>query len=128
MKSLRQLQILPRWRTNCAISAAHSPRVRLRQLNSLQCARPLSDCVAATVRNRCEANVEFPKNSWDLSPPLSVEICVREIQSIPEASLLTQGHCNRYRSSLAGCGTIDAGIRVVWGTAIAFRKVGSERV
>ena len=90
---------------------------------------------AAVLRLRCRnrrqlllGECRVSKNSWDLSPPLSVEICVREIQSIPEASLLTQGHCNRYRSSLAGCGTVDAGIRVVWGTAIAFREVGSERV
>ena len=64
------------------------------------------------------------KNSWDLSPPLSVEIGVREIQSIPEASLLTQGHCNGYRSFLAGCGTIDAGIRVVWEPQLLFGRLG----
>ena len=64
------------------------------------------------------------KNSWDLSPPLSVEICVREIQSIPEASLLMQGHCNRYRSSLAGCDTIDAGIPVVWEPQLLFGRLG----
>src|SRR6266576_5586359 len=88
---------------------------------------------AAVLRLRCLNRTQsrwgecrVSKNSWDLSRPLSVEITVREIQGIPEASLLTQGQCNGYRSSLAGGGSIDAGIRVV-GTAIAFRKVGSER-
>src|SRR6059058_4647941 len=86
---------------------------------------------AAVLRLRCRNRRQLllgerrvSKNSWDLSPPLSVEICVREIQSIPEASSLTQGHCNGYRSSLAGCGTVDAGIRVVWEPQLLFGRLG----
>jgi hypothetical protein len=53
---------------------------------------------------------------------------VREIQWIPEASLVKGGRCNRYRSFLAGHGTIDPGIRALGEPATAFQKVGSERI
>jgi len=86
---------------------------------------------AAVLRLRCLNRTQslwgecrVSKNSWDLSRPLSVEITVREIQSIPEASLLTQGHFNGYRSSLAGYGTIDAGIRVVREPKLLFGRLG----
>jgi hypothetical protein len=51
---------------------------------------------------------------------------VREIRGIPEASLLTQGRCNRYRSFLPGHGTTDLGIRVVGQPRPLFGSFGSE--
>jgi hypothetical protein len=49
---------------------------------------------------------------------------VREIQNIPEASLLTQGRSNRDWSFLAGHGTIDPGIRVVGEPQQLFGSLG----
>jgi hypothetical protein len=51
---------------------------------------------------------------------------VREIRGIPEASSLTQGRCNRYRSFLTGHGTADPGIRVVGEPRPLFGSFGSE--
>ena len=66
------------------------------------------------------------KNSWDLLPPLSVEITVRESQRIPQASPLTRRGCNGYRSSLAGESTIDAGIQEVGRAGSLFRRLGDN--
>jgi hypothetical protein len=73
------------------------------------------------------ASFSYRQNNWDFCPAISVEVSVRDIERIPEASILTNRPPNRCHSSSAVTGNSMPEFDLAPVLAVAFRIFESEQ-